>query len=152
MERSFLPGRRVDMSMVFKQLAVPSSKICPGCLISTHHEVGNDEVTCQNCGLKFSRIVKTPEQRSGEHESTSEENSLTLASREQKRVSKRSGDSETDDIREFKRVPPDRASINATASSTKPRAFFKRGSFQALPRRPAPPDLPFCFSNTSLPG
>lgn len=105
--RSFLPGRSIYMTMVFGQLVL-SRNLCPGCLIRTDQEAGNDEVTCLICGMKLSTVTEI-----GEQDSTTEENSPIPASNEgqlgsisrlQKRKSKRPRDFEADSIREFKRV------------------------------------------------
>ncbi|KAH0544784.1 hypothetical protein FGG08_001151 [Glutinoglossum americanum] len=54
----FLPGRKVNMSMVFKKTKIPHS-ICPGC--HSDHDGHNDSgIECPNCGLWYQRIVELP--------------------------------------------------------------------------------------------
>jgi hypothetical protein len=116
-QSAFLPGQRVEMSMVFHSEEPASSDFnnatCPGCHTPTTSSTDSD-IQCSNCSIWYRRITVVEDETSSvttsmEHApmpgsvNTSGRDSL---SRNRKRVQsdENSDDEEDEEVRDFKRV------------------------------------------------
>ncbi|PVH79678.1 hypothetical protein DL98DRAFT_214990 [Cadophora sp. DSE1049] len=55
-ESSFLPGRKLDMSMIFKAFDGRNENSCPSCR-TTSHVNSDSEIKCSKCGTWYQRIT-----------------------------------------------------------------------------------------------
>ncbi|KAH9209390.1 hypothetical protein DL95DRAFT_526918 [Leptodontidium sp. 2 PMI_412] len=55
-ESSFLPGRRLDMSMVFQAVDDRGENSCPSCRTTSHVD-SDSEIKCLKCGTWYQRIT-----------------------------------------------------------------------------------------------
>ncbi|KAI9856363.1 MAG: hypothetical protein M1813_009114 [Trichoglossum hirsutum] len=82
-KRCFLPGQRVNMSMVISQVAKPRENSCPKCH-AINNALQDSEVECSNCGMFYQRITEIGESTSPPvHMSHDRQDSTSRGSRRQ---------------------------------------------------------------------
>ncbi|KAI9865708.1 MAG: hypothetical protein M1813_002166 [Trichoglossum hirsutum] len=122
----FLPGQKVDMSMVFRRQDVPH-RSCPSCrFVSEGHE--EEDIECENCHLTYRRIEEAEERPKKRTRSQT-----TLVSSPPQLPTQLQD--ESDEISDFRRVY---VIINIGNQQTRP---------ASTPHSPRIPPLPYSYGN-----